>query len=61
MVRCIQSEISRKVLTQTEVARMAGVSRQRLNAILQWKSKSKKTIRAVAKVLGILEDGNASR
>ena len=47
----IREEIERRLLTQAELARLAGVSPQRVYAVLHGRSKSLKTIRALRDAL----------
>ena len=59
-IRRIQSEMDKRLLTQSELARIAGVSRQRVSSLLGLKSRSKSTVRALRKALE-LEEPDAPR
>ena len=56
----IKWEIEYRMLTQSEVARMAGMNRQRVHTLLNGTYKSLATIREIWKALG-LEEKDASR
>jgi len=58
LVDWIRTEMDRRLLTQTELARLANVSVQRVYNVLHGRSKSLKTIRAMRDAL---KDENASR
>ena len=53
LVAQIQAEMERRLLTQAEVARMAGISSERVGAVLRRQSRSIPTIRAMRNVLGL--------
>lgn len=51
IVQQIEEEMKRKLLTQSEVARLAGISRERVWKVLHRRSKSLTAIRAMRKAL----------
>ncbi len=60
LIEMIRAEMDRRMLTQVEVARMAGVNRQRVWTVLQGQSLSIPTIRKMWHALGLkLEKPNA--
>lgn len=50
-VQTVRAEMERQFLTQSELARLAGISRQRVNRILTGTSRSIPTLRAIKAVL----------
>lgn len=58
IIMWIQTETERRLLTQTELAQLAGVSPQRVHAVLHGRSKSLKTIRAIREALGWKPDAS---
>ncbi len=60
LVRRIVLEMERRMLTQSEVARMAGINRQRLNTLIHGKHCSLTTIRIIWQALGLDKKRNAA-
>lgn len=63
----IEAKRKARLFTQAELARRAGISRQRVNAVLRGRSRSLTTIRAMRDALGLMNHdpgtrrGNATR
>ena len=55
VLKAIKKERERRLLTQAELARLAGLSRQRVNAVLLGRSKSRIAIRAMRDALGLTD------
>ncbi len=62
LVKQIEAEMERQLLTQSEVARMAGIGRERIYKVLHRRSRSIPTIRAMRAALGLADkDHRATR
>jgi len=52
-IQQIQEKMDRECISQTEVAKAAKISRQRVYAVLRGKNKSRRTVRLILRALGL--------
>lgn len=55
LIRQIEDELRRRLITQSELSRMSGINRQTISLVLKRRSKSINAIRAIRAALGLKE------